>query len=406
MQKKEGTLWFATKEKKKPLNLKEVHNFAAGFRLRLSPRRLRWLKVGIGVLFVFLSLWHVRVYYCASRYFAQGERYIEEENPQKAIENFRKAIRLNPRLLDAYLRLSEVYLQEKKPFLAVDELLKASKIFPDNPALLIALRKAYQKELLQSSQVLKVGIRSQLNPLTTIRAIEPLLSYLSRNLKCRMRLFLLPGYGSINQYLKEERVDIAIIGPEDLMRIEYQSEATPLVLVSSNKQNVQRSIIVTSRKKGIRSIKGLKGKSFAFADRNSLTGYILPRMILLEEGIDPEKDFTRVYFMDSQEEVFLSLLEGKADAGALAEHIFYYLSSTFPISGEVHILARSGEIPADILVIRKNMPPVLTAKVRTLLLNYPESNRNEGIFQEYTGLSIMEENTDEGRVYTVIFAEF
>jgi len=52
------------------------------------------------------------------------------------------------------------------------------------------------------------------------------------------------------------------------------------------------------------------------------------------------------------------------------------------------------------------MPPVLTAKVRTLLLNYPESNRNEGIFQEYTGLSIMEENTDEGRVYTVIFAEF
>jgi len=375
--------------------------------LKLSSGRVRWLVTGVGVVLVLLSLWQVGMYYFANRFFNQGERYVEEQNLQKAIEGFRKAIKLNPRLLDAYLSLSKIYLQQEKPSLAVDELLKASNLFPDDPTLLTTLRKAYEKEILQSSQVLKIAVRSKLNPLTTIRAMRPMLSYLSRNLKCRVSLVLFSGYRSIGRYLKEGRVDIAILGPEDLMRIKYQSGAIPLMLVSPNKQNIQRSIIVTSRKTGIRSIKDLKGKSFAFADRTSLTGCILPRMILLEEGIDPEKDFTRVYFMSSQEEVFLSLLEGKVDAGALAEHIFYYLSSIFHISGELYILARSGEIPADILVVRKNMPPGLIAKVKTLLINHPESSsRDEGIFRECTGLSIREEKTDEGKTYTVIFAGF
>jgi len=394
-------------EKKKSPHLKRLHNFPSWLGLKLSSGRVRWLLTGVGVALVCLSLWHVSIYYCANRFLTQGERDTEEQNPQKAIESFRKAIKLNPRLLDAYVGLAKVYLQEEKPSLAVDELLKASNFFPDDPTLLTTLAKAYEKELLQSSQVLKIGVCSKLNPLTSIRAMRPMLSSLSRNSKCRVSLVLFSGYESISQYLKEGRVDIAILGPEDLIRIKYQSGAIPLMLVSPNKQNIQRSIIVTSGKRGIRSIKDLKGKSFAFADRTSLTGYILPRTILLEEGIDPEKDFTRVYFMSSQEEVFLSLLEGKVDAGALAEHIFYYLSSIFHISGEVHILARSGEIPADILVVRKNMPPELTAKVKTLLTNYPEStSRDEGIFREYTGLSIIEEHADEGKTYTVIFAGF
>ena len=407
MQKKGREHNSLPQEKKKSLQLKGLHNFASWFGLKLSSGRVRWLVTGVGVALVLLSLWQVRIYYYANRFFNQGERYVEEQNLQKAIDSFHKAIKLNPRLLDAYLCLSKVYLQQEKPFLAVDELLKASNLFPDDPTLRTTLRKAYEKEILQSSQVLKIAVRSKLNPLTTIRAMRPMLSYLSRNLKGRVSLVLFSGYRSIGRYLKEGRVDIAILGPEDLMRIKYQSGAIPLMLVSPNKQNIQRSIIVTSRKTGIRSIKDLKRKSFAFADRTSLTGYILPRMILLEEGIDPEKDFTRVYFMSSQEEVFLSLLEGKVDAGALAEHIFYYLSSIFHISGEVRILARSGEIPADILVVRKNMPPGLIAKVKTLLINHPESSsRDEGIFREYTGLSIRVDNTDEGKTYTVIFAGF
>jgi len=407
IQKREKEHNSLPEEKNKLSYLKVLHKFAAHIRLNLSSKYLKWLGIGAGVIIILLSLWCIRIYHCANCFLTQGKRYIKENNLQKATESLHRAIKSNPRLLDAYLCLSKIYLQEEKSFLAVDELLKASKIFPNNPTIDTALKKAYQKELLSAPQVLRVGIRYRLNPLTTIKAIEPLLSYLSKNLKCRIRPVLFPNYGPINQYLKEKKIDIAILGPEDFMRTEYEGEVLPLVLVSPNKQNSQRGIIVTSRKNNIRSIKDLKGKSFAFADSSSLTGYILPRMILLEEGIDPEKDFSRVYFMNSQEEIFLSLVEEKVDAGVLAEHIFHYLTSIYSISGEMRILARSSEIPPDILVVRKNIPKELIAKIKNLLVNYPQSiPHNKGIFREYTELTIREENTKKGKVYTVIFGEF
>jgi len=406
MQKRGKDPSSSPQEKKKSPHLKELHNFAACPGLKLFSGRLRWLAIGVGAVLVLLCLWHVGVIYRANRFLTQGERYIKEQNLQKAIESFRKTIKMNPRLLDAYLFLAKAYLEEEKPSLAVDELLRASNLFPDDPTLLTTLSKAYEKELLQAPQVLKIAVYSKLNPLTTIRAMGPMLSYLSQNSNCRVSLVLFSDYGSIGRYLEEGRVDLAILGPEDLMRIKYQSGAIPLILISPNEQNVQRSIIVASRRKGIWGIEDLRGKSFAFADRTSLTGYILPRMILSEQGINAERDFSQVYFMSS-EELLLSLLQGKVDAGALAEHIFLYLSSLLDVSGELDILARSGEVPADILVARKDMSPDLIAKLKTLLISYPElTSRNEGIFRKYTGLSITEENTREGRTYTVIFAGF
>jgi len=381
-----------------------LHKYGAYLCLILFSKWKRGLFIGGGTLLVLLSLWWMRLNWCASHFLAQGERYIKEERLQEATESLHKALNLNPRLLDAYLHLARIYLNEDKPSLAVNELLKATKFFPENPVLLATLKKSYERETLHSSQILKVGIRSELNPLTTLKATEPLLSYLSRNLKCRIALVLLPTCGSVNQFLKEGKVDIAILGPENLTRTEYKSEAIPLVLISSNKQYVQRSIIVT-RKKDIRSIKDLKGKNFAFARKSSITGHILPQIILSEEGIDPEKDFANVYFMKSQEQVLLSLLEGKVEAGALAEHIFHYLTSTFPVSGEVDILARSDEIPANILIARKNISSKLIVNIKTLLLKYSESNSsNKGIFSECTGINIKEDNTQEGKTYTVILA--
>jgi len=390
-----------------PLNPKELHKFVANLCSKVFSKPLRWLVLGGALVLVVLSLWNIRVHYCASRFLARGERYVKEQNSEEAIENFRTTIKLNPRLLDAYLSLSKLHLEEGRLSLAVDELLKASRIFPDNPILLAALRQAYREELLHLPAILRVGIHSKLNPLTTTRVIEPLLSYLSQNLKCGVQLVLLPDFGSIGAFLKEERIDIAILGQGDLMRIDYGSEALPLLLVSSNKQNIQRSIIVTSRKGVIRSISDLKGKSFAFASRNSFTGYILPRMILLQEGIDPEGDFAGVSFMNSQEEVFLSLLEGKVDAGALAEYVFDYLSTIYPISGEIQVIARSVEISTDVLVVGKDVPPDLAAKIKTLLLSYPESaSEDVSVFRRYTNLSIREETAEEGKIYTVILAEF
>lgn len=392
---------------KKIFPSKIVHYFRSEISGRVFPskiNKIKWLMVGgIGVV-IFFSLWQVRIHWCSIKILARGREYLSQQDTEKAMESFKKAIEFNPKLLEGYLYLSELYLKEREPSRAVELLLKASKVFPNNPKLLSTLKKAYQEELRHSPYILKVGIKSELTPLTTLKVVQPLLSRLSRNLNCRIELSLFSGYEVLAKYLQKGEIDIAILGPEDLMNIEYQEEITPLFLVSSNKESTQRSVIVTSEQ-DIYSLKQLEGKSFAFGKKDSLTGFILPQMTLLERGINPLY-FSRVYYMNSQEEVFYSLLEKRVDAGALAEHIFNYLTSTENISPKMRILARSTKVPADVLVARKNISPELLQKVKDLLLNYPESKNSQGIFRQYSGISLKEEVTRRGKIYTVIFAEF
>jgi len=379
-----------------------LHKLVACIYAKLN----KWKKqiiVGITVFLIVIFLWHLVVCFYAKSLVAQGEEYIREKNLQEAINVLNKAIQLNPSLLNAYLLLAQVYIIEEKPSLAVDKLLEADKIFPDNPQLLTLLKYAYQRESLFSSRILRIGIQSELNPLTTVKLIQPLVYYLSRNLKCKVNLVFLSHSDSVGLWLNARKIDIAIIKADGFRGLKYTREITPLVLVSPNKDNLQRSVIVTC-KKSIRGIKDLKGKTFAFTKKGSLTGYILPRLILLREGIDPEKDFSQIYFMNSQEEIFLNLLERKIDAGALAEHIFDYLTSISPISDKIHVLAYSQKVPANILIVRGDIPIEFAKKIKYLLLNYSELGiKEDKIFSKYTGINIKEEDSKEGKVYTIIF---
>ncbi len=63
------------------------------------------------------------------------------------------------------------------------------------------------------------------------------------------------------------------------------------------------------------SFADLKGKTFCFVDPNSTSGYIVPRIILAANGIDPDTDFqppkTRVLINN----VAIAVYKGDCDAG-------------------------------------------------------------------------------------------
>ena len=48
---------------------------------------------------------------------------------------------------------------------------------------------------------------------------------------------------------------------------------------------------IANKASGIKTFADLKGKTFCFVDPNSTSGYIIPRIVLKANGIDPDKDF-------------------------------------------------------------------------------------------------------------------
>ena len=76
------------------------------------------------------------------------------------------------------------------------------------------------------------------------------------------------------------------------------------------------ALVVTRPDSGLNRLEDLKGKSFAFGDKGSTSGYLIPTHQLLKMGIpDPEKFFGRVVYTKHQA-IETQVTRGELDAGA------------------------------------------------------------------------------------------
>jgi phosphonate transport system substrate-binding protein len=71
----------------------------------------------------------------------------------------------------------------------------------------------------------------------------------------------------------------------------------------------------TKADSGIESLADMEGKTLAFADPNSTSGYLVPNAELREQGIDPDAFFSSTGFGGGHEQAVVAVLNGQYDAG-------------------------------------------------------------------------------------------
>jgi phosphonate transport system substrate-binding protein len=120
--------------------------------------------------------------------------------------------------------------------------------------------------------------------------------------------------------------------------------------------------------KGITSFADLKGKSFCFVDPNSTSGYIVPRIILKANGIDPDADFSATQNAGSHPNVAIAVYKGDCDAGVTFINVLTdtsaNLAATYPdIATKVTVFAVTDKIPNDGMQFIKSLDPKLQAAI-------------------------------------------
>ncbi len=98
-------------------------------------------------------------------------------------------------------------------------------------------------------------------------------------------------------------------------RIRTNGTAIPLVQRAEDEKF--QSVFITQPNSGINSLADLKGKTFTFGSQSSTSGHLMPRWFLLQNGIDPDKDFRRMAFSGAHDATALQVAGGKVDAGAM-----------------------------------------------------------------------------------------
>ena len=119
---------------------------------------------------------------------------------------------------------------------------------------------------------------------------------------------------------------------------------------------------------GIKSFADLKGKTFCFVDPNSTSGYIVPRIILKANGIDPDVDFKATQNAGSHPNVAIAVYKGDCDAGVTFINVLTDTSAnlvaTYPdIATKVTVFAVTDKIPNDGMQFIKSLDPKLQAVI-------------------------------------------
>ena len=138
----------------------------------------------------------------------------------------------------------------------------------------------------------------------------------------RVELFPAADYDGVIQGLLGGTLDYAELGASGYAAIYLEDEdaAEPiLTTVQTDGATGYYSVLLVREDSGIEDLAGMKGKSLGFADPDSTSGYLIPRVTLPDDpalgGMPVEEFFGQTGFGGGHENSVLAVVDGKFDGG-------------------------------------------------------------------------------------------
>ena len=161
-------------------------------------------------------------------------------------------------------------------------------------------------------------------------------------------LYRATDYNGIIQAMASGQVDVGQLGASAYASLDSQvgPKAAPILINRSNDGATgYYSGILVRADSPYRKIADLKGKTIGYVDFNSTSGYLYPRWKLRDQGIDPDKFFSKSAISGGHTQGVLALANRQFDAVA------FVASGGTPetgfTSGAYHELARRGLIKIE-----------------------------------------------------------
>ena len=202
---------------------------------------------------------------------------------------------------------------------------------------------------------------------------EPLMTYLSQAIGRKVRLYIAKDYGDLRTQMESGAVDIGSFSPFAYVDATRGGKIRIIAQSILDGSATYRGLIIARSDSGLRDVKDLEGKRFAFVDAKSASGYVYPRAMLVERGVNPERYFKETIFAGGHDRVISAVLERRVDAGAVYDGALgVAMAKGLPI-GELVTLSSTDPIPHDAVAVRIGMDDALVRKVQAALVGLDQS---------------------------------
>ncbi len=210
------------------------------------------------------------------------------------------------------------------------------------------------------------------------------------------------SYIAVVEALGSERADIAVINSFGYLLAHEKYGALAKLTTVRHGNKYYQGQIIASEKSGIKKLEDITGKSFAFTDASSTSGYLFPLKILKEKNVNPKN----TVFAIKHDSVVTMVYQGQVDAGAT-----YYsepaedgtirdararVKTQFPdIEQKVKIIALTEKIPNDPFVFRRGFPQDIEDKFIKALTKFLSTEDGKTVFQNIYSVSGVVPASDE-----------
>jgi phosphonate transport system substrate-binding protein len=233
------------------------------------------------------------------------------------------------------------------------------------------------------------------NPTKKIKRYQPLADYLATHLQQFNigigEVKIAPDLKTMVNWLKAGKVDIYFDSPYPAMIVSDQSGAQPILRRWKGGDAQYYGVIFTMKDEGISSLANLKGKTIAFDESSSTSGYLLPMAVFLKAGLKPiekasadakvNNDEIGYVFSDDDENTIQWVISGKVSAGAVDVASFSDIPQETRDS--MKILATTEKVARHIVMVRPNMNPEQIQAIQKLLIEMDKTPEGKAILKTF-----------------------
>jgi len=243
----------------------------------------------------------------------------------------------------------------------------------------------------QTGTSLNIGFIPQGNAVFMVKKWQPLADYLAKALQMPVEMLFRSSYREIINAFAKGEMDLCLTGAFMYVLTREAADIRPLVRRKKFGSSYYNSVIIVRKDSGLKTFNELKGRSFAFTDKESTTGYLLPTAMMRQRGItDPEAYFSEVIYAGNHDSVLLSVYTGNV-AGAAMATTRWRLEN--PNVKELRIIWKSDPIYLGPFSVRGGLDETLVAKIKDAFLKIGKTPETRQL-AEYIQIEGFEEAHD------------
>lgn len=252
-----------------------------------------------------------------------------------------------------------------------------------------------------SVEKLLIGLIPEQNLFRQMERYEPLGEYIYRKTGTKITFKVLPRYGNIIDSFKSSGLDGAFFGSFTYTlahaKVGVEVLARPVALDNTS---TYYGMIFVRKDSGIRTVRDMKGKRFAFVDRATTAGYLLPLDYFHHHGISDYNQYLKeAYFTGTHEDAIEDVLNKKADIGAAKNTVYQRLANGDPrILKELVVLARSPDVPENAIALRKDIDVSVRNLLKESLLTMHLDPDGKQVLERFGALKFIETTNKDYKI--------